>query len=118
MAASQWASWVWPVARLRTSADVGIGTANAAVSVTYAAVAGKQHCVGLVNWSHSGGTPAGTLRILDEDGNVLFEQDITAAGAGFSPVFLAGPLGKALTVRLLAAGSGITGKLSVDHWMQ
>ena len=99
--------------------DVHGPSSDTAAVVTYAAAAGfSHHITGLV-WSYSGGTPSGgNLRVTDGD-SVVFNMDITAAGAGFVPFTPAkrGTTGSSMTITLAAGGTGVSGKVSVPaHW--
>jgi len=98
--------------------DRATAAANAAVVITYPAIAGTRHTVEQVTASYSGGTPAGgTLTIEDGAGTIVYQEDVPAAGPNripFAPP-LAGTPARALVVTLSAAGAGVIGKLNVRH---
>lgn len=101
--------------------DSATSSTNAAAVITYTAVPNYSHVITGIAFSYSGGTPAGSLKIEDGSGNVVFFIDITQSGAGFFPFTPAkkGTKNRALIITLAAGGSGITGKVSVlSHWQQ
>jgi hypothetical protein len=104
---------------LSTDCSTASGS-NASDSVVYNATTGQAHCFGFINWSHSGGTPTtGNIKMVGSDGNTYLDQDVTAAGAGFTPFFGSLPVNVGCTVTGAAPGSGVTVKLGrIQHWLQ
>jgi hypothetical protein len=100
-----------------TTADTSTSAAAGATSITYAAVAGLQHAVHSIVASYAGGTASGSIKIEDGAGTTVFFADIPAAGIYTIPFSapLVGSKGAALVVTLAAAGSGVVGKLNVQH---
>jgi hypothetical protein len=100
-----------------TTADTATSTANAAAAITYAAAPGFQHGVHALVVSYAGGTASGSVKIEDAAGTVVFFADIPAAGI-YSipfPAPLVGTKGAAMVVTLAAGGSGVVGKLNIQH---
>ena len=88
---------------------------NTNAVVTLDAVAGYRHAIRQLFWSYSGGVPVGRLTITDAGSTVLV-FDITAAGPAPMPINMKFGSGTAVVVTLLAGGSGITGKLTVESY--
>jgi len=102
-------------------ADVNAPGANAAAVITYAAAgAGVSHVLGGVAWSYDADPTGGRLTITD-DGNTVFDVNITSKGPGFFtfPRPKKGTANKALVITLAAGGSGVTGKVNAtSHWTE
>jgi len=95
--------------------DTGESAANAAVAVTYAALADRCHVLWQIEWSYSA-APTGSLTITD-GGTTMLQLDITAAGPDsivYEPPKKA-KLNSAVVVTLAAGGAGVVGKLNVTH---
>ena len=95
---------------------------NTAAVVTKAAPgAGLFNVIGGVYWSYDGAPTGGSLKIEDVSGTIVLEVDITADGPGFlpfSPPIRNAAANTALIVTLAAGGSGVTGKLAVNAWVE
>jgi hypothetical protein len=94
--------------------DTGVGGANAAVAITFAALADRTHIIWQIDWSYSGAPTGGALTITD-GGTTVFQVDISAAGPDsiiFAPPKKA-KLNSAVVVTLAAGGAGVVGKLNV-----
>lgn len=93
--------------------DSATSASNAAVSLTYGAQQNTRHIINGLAWSYSGGSASGSVQVLDQ-GVVIFNMDITAAGNGSItfPDPLAGSPGRVLTITLAAGGSSVTGKIN------
>ena len=104
-----------------SAADVAAPAANTQAQVQYAAGgAGVVHTIGGIAWSYSAAPTGGNLQISD-GANVIFNMDITAAGAGFIPFTppKKGTANTTLTITLAAGGTGVSGKVSVlSHWTE
>ena len=88
---------------------------NSVVTVTLAAVSGLRHYVGTICASYSADPTSGRLQSTGLDGDEI-DLDITTNGVlpvGLPPV--AGESGGAVTISLAAAGTGVTGKLTVFY---
>lgn len=98
-----------PLAR---AANTGTSSANAAVAITYAAVADRSHAImGCIAWSYSA-TPTGSLTVT-ADGVTVFSMTILTAGHGFIPFRLAAGVNEDLVVTLGAGGGTTVGKINV-----
>jgi len=87
---------------------------TAAVITKTAAAAGIANVVSFIAWGYSGTPTAGSLKVEDGSGTVIFGPiPITAAGPGFFPVAIKGSAATALIVTLAAGGSGVSGVVSV-----
>lgn len=94
---------------------------TAAVVTKTAAGAGLFNACAGVYWSYSGNPTGGKLTLEDVSGTTVLEVDITAGGPGFlpfSPPIRNAAANTALIVTLAAGGSGITGKLAVNAWVE
>lgn len=104
-----------------STGDVATPGTNLPAVVTYAAGgSGIKHCIGVVAWSYDGLPTNGGLKIEDGSGNVVFQLDVIASGAGlinFQPP-KKGAANTALVITLAAGGSGIKGKVSATHWTE
>lgn len=103
--------------------------ADTSAVITLAATGGKIHSIEKLQWSYSGDPTGGGIAITD-DGNTIWQVDITVSGPGFIPFEsgasesevvrkrfsggLEGTLGKEVVITLLAGGAGIFGKLNVQ----
>lgn len=96
--------------------DYVTAAANTAVNKTYAGAAGKRHCLSKIDWSYNGDPTAGALTVTS-GGVTIYSIDITKGGPG--PLSFANPImgepGEAVVVTLAAGGSGVVGKLNVQH---
>jgi len=106
-----------------TTADVHTpGISNTAAIVTYTApsLAYRRNCIAGVTFSYDSAPTGGELSILDDTGTI-WHAYVTSGGPGpiaFQPG-ICGAQGDVLTVTLGAAGSGVTGTLSVHgHWTE
>ena len=101
----------------QTTADTATSSSNAAATITYAVITGMQHTVHSLIVSYAGGTALGSIKIEDGAGTTVFFADIPAAGLYVIPLSapLAGSKGAAMVVTLAAGGSGVVGKLNVQH---
>lgn len=104
------------------SADsTSTAAADTDVVKTYAAEAGIAHLIPAIIFSYSAAPTGGRLTIEDGTGNVVFDIDITAAGAGrvaFRPL-LRGTANTDLIITLFAAGAAVVGKINVPgHYTQ
>lgn len=100
---------------ISSSGDVSDpNAAGQATSVVYSSVPGRSHVISSVHWSYSVTPTTGNIKVLDGS-SVIFDTDITSAGAGFhsfEPPKQGSP-GQSMTV-ILASGAGSSiGTLSV-----
>lgn len=104
------------------AADVHAPSAATAAVVTYAAEAGKKHCISGVAWSYSAAPTGGNLKIEDVSGTTIFSIDITAAGPGiitFPIPKKSAAVNTAMIVTLASGAGSVVGKLSVlNHWTE
>jgi hypothetical protein len=88
--------------------------AGAAVSITLAAAAGVKHKVGSVVVGYDAAPPAGANLLITDDGAVVFQVPITAAGPAPIPVHLESAVANKVMVLTLSAGGGaIVGYLNI-----
>lgn len=93
---------------------------GAAVAKTITGVAGQSGLAVLrtwlcaIQWSYSAAPTGGRLSITD-DGNSIFDVDITAAGPGGFQICLPGTAGKDMVVTLAGGGGAIVGKLNLQY---
>jgi hypothetical protein len=102
-------------------ADVSTPAAEAAAVITYAAPGAlKSNVLAAIYWSYSAAPTGGNIKVEDGAGNTIFNLDITSAGPGFLPFNppKKGTYNAAMIITLAAGGSGVTGKLSLSHWVQ
>ena len=95
--------------------DTGESAANAAVAITYAALADRSHLIWSIEWSYDG-TPTGSIAIT-VSGTAVFQQDVRAAGPGavtFEPPQKAARNAEVI-VTLAAGGAGVVGKVNITH---
>ncbi len=95
-----------PYAIPATAAMTGTAVAATAVTITVAAptISGQRNVIDGVVWSYSAAPTGGHISVKDGS-TVVFECDITAAGAGYLPVVRKGSPNGAMTV-VLASGAG------------
>lgn len=108
------------IARNDSTAASALQTAtgtNADSVITIAAAgAGVSNVIEGVSWSYgSAGTLAGGRITIKDGSTVVFDADITAAGAGFFRPFRKGTANTAMTITLYAGGSTVVGKVNVDR---
>lgn len=100
---------------IASSGDVSDpNAAGTAASVVYSAVPNRRHVISSIHWSYSVTPTTGNIKVLDGS-SVVFDTDITSAGAGFHPFDppKQGSPGQSMTV-ILASGAGSSiGTLSV-----
>lgn len=102
-------------ARAQVAADYATATAAAAV-VTYAAVAALKHIISGVVASYAGTTPAGSLKVEDVSGTVVFNVDLDGKGPfviTFPESIKAAAVNTALIVTLASGGTSVVGKVTV-----
>jgi len=93
--------------------------ANALATIVVANRVGHHVCISNVMWSYNAAPTAGSLNIVDAQGERQVQVDITAAGPGF---ILGGDgwaefeAGSGVTLTLAAGGAAVTGKLSCLVW--
>lgn len=85
---------------------------NAIATITYTAVAEKQHTMHGVVVSLTGTTPAANVTVTD-NGTVVFNADVNGNVPVFLPCPIIGTVNTNLVVALSAGGSGVVGKLNV-----
>lgn len=109
--AGEWRGEVLP----QTSADHDAPAANTAAVITYDAVDYRRHVLFGLAWSYSAQPTGGNIKVEDGDGNILFSQDISSAGAEeiLFPKGLKGPIGKSLVITLAAGSGTVEGELNV-----
>lgn len=91
-----------------------VSGANAAVSITYGAVAGQRHRLTFLAYSYSAAPTAGRLTITDGASTVL-DLDVSSTWevvSALPPGGLSGTAGQAMVVTLGAGGAGIIGKVN------
>ena len=101
----------------QTTSDTATSTANAAVSITYAALAGLAHALHSLIVSYSGGTASGELKIEDGAGTTVFSVVLPAAGVYVIPfpAPLMGNKNTAMVITLAAGGTSVIGKINAQH---
>ncbi len=110
--------------------DVATPSSNTAAVVTYAAAGtvpqptvpgvvppptGLSHVISGIDWSYSGNPTGGNVQVTD-NGDVVFNLDITNGGPGqliFWPPRQGQP-NTAMVITLAAGGGGISGKLWIN----
>jgi len=99
-----------------SGSNAAAASGNAAV-ITLPGVAGKRNAVSFLSWSYDAEPTSGRLTITD-DGNTVFQVDITAAGPGFFsfPTPLLGTLSKAVVITL--ADGSVNGKVNAITWQE
>jgi hypothetical protein len=99
-----------------TPTNVAVSSAGAAAALTWAAVPGQRHTLTSIFFSYSAApaSPA-LLTIEDGSGNIVFETDVTASGAGPLDLgcILRGTVNTAMIVTLGAGGGSVVARLSV-----
>lgn len=111
---------VYRTPRPLAQSNTATSAANGAATVTYAATASLSSVISGIAFSYSGAPTGGRLTISD-GANIVFDVDITSAGAGFFPFAapVKGSINTALTVTLAAGGAGVIGKVSVfSRWTE
>lgn len=106
--------------RNATIGDLSTEAADTNVVLTYPAEEGIAHIIPALIFSYSA-TPSGRITIEDGTGNIVFDVDITAAGAGRVPFepHLRGTVNSDLIITLFAAGGAVVGKLNAPgHYTQ
>ena len=95
--------------------EVSQSTANAAVTVTHAAVAGRRHIITKVDASYSSSTVSAELTV-SQGATVIGRKYIHGAGAiDFGVDGLYNPdANEAVSATLAAGGSGVTGDLTLQ----
>lgn len=110
-----------PTSMLGVAADVAAPAVNTAAVVTYAAAgANVANVITGVAWSYNGAPTGGNIQVAD-GANVIFNEDVTAAGPGVFvfPRPKKGSSNTAMTVTLAAAGGSVAGKISaLNHWTE
>jgi hypothetical protein len=87
--------------------------ANAANTITYAAIAGTKHTInGIAAVAYSATPTAGLFTIKDGD-DIIFEVPITAAGPAPIALSLEGTANTAMTVTMAAGGPGIYSYINI-----
>lgn len=98
--------------------DVPVGSnaktsgTNAAVAITFPAIATRAIIIDSIVWSY-GGTPTGGKLTVAHGATTVLEVDITASGPGALPLNLSADINEQVVVTLGAGGSGVVGKLNV-----
>jgi hypothetical protein len=87
---------------------------DTAVVITLAAKAGQRHMIHGLQWSYTGGTPAGSITVENGSGTTIFSCGITASGPGGFMAFLRGSINTAMIITLAAGGVSIVGKLNIQ----
>lgn len=104
-----------PVAQPPSTAPAAASGANAAATITFAAVAGQSHRLTFLAASYSAAPTGGRLTVADGATTIL-DLDLTGAGTAGVPALPAGGIqgtaNTAMTITLAAGGAGIVGKLS------
>jgi hypothetical protein len=93
---------------------------HAAATLTYAAAgASKVNVISGIFWSYSAAPTGGNIQISDGS-NVIFNMDVTAAGAGFIPFNppKKGSANTALTVTLADGGAAVVGRINATSWVE
>lgn len=99
------------------SSDAATASSNTAVVITYTAIDGLHHAIQSLVVSYDGAPTGGSVKIEDGAGTTVFQVAITASGPTIIPFPrpLMGSQNKALVVTLAAGGSGVTGRVNVQH---
>ncbi len=87
---------------------------NAAAIATLSAVALFRHVIHKIVWSYNGDPTGGRITITD-GGVTVFDINITKGGPGSLHMSTPFAVNSAVVVTLAAGGSGVTGKLNVEH---
>lgn len=94
---------------LGSAADTATSTANAAVSITYEAIAQYGHAIDGIAYSFSE-TATAELSVAIA-GTKVFSMDVS--GSGVIPYRVRSPAGSAMVIALAAGGGSAIGKINV-----